>query len=769
MQLKKCSSTIKKSVQAVSMALAIGIASTASANCFLDKAVTGWTGSLTFHCDTDTDLLDNPITFDVSNGVKVSSIWGINANTRYTQTENHVEATAKLWWPDAAYILPANQAATLSFSPSNDNFAITNFHIGTDQPASKATIRITLPEKPDNISTDVKPDITIYQGSQKVVEINNRDWGAIYHQEVSFSGSSADFSVKVASINVDSGADIGKAEPASFRLSNGQTQQVTISYEQPEPKEQGKISILAVAAGGSTPIVAPNYTITKGGSIITNGQLNFSAATVVDSLDVANGYVLDTPEFIDNGTQYVPEGGETHPFSIANNQTTSVSITYDAKIIPSERLNFNVTGLPSGANTTINLVDGTNTKSIPVHGNGSYNASVLQNGDTWQISASTYNQYVANITPNSFVANTAENRIAVNYQQQLEKKSISGYWENWKEALKAPARTQNSDPAYYSQDINPYTHVFYAFLTLAKTPNPDNPPNTYWDSMAIYESMTADNVLTLMQKYPDGTPDWERIDNWQRAKIDALIQAVHQNNAKFIWAIGGWSDLQKTLRHDQIDAFITQVVDLLKLSGDGVDFDWEHLSANPDIRTEQLNTMAEMLLKLHQALATAGMQDKEVTFTTRFNSFMQDSSQYGFAKFPSDGEGFVIDQWLKSHGSSLSQVITRSNIMAYDVASNQMPNGQTWGLAVYQDVYNTFTQHLNKNQIVMGFEPGGQAAGGEWEGLQTDKSVIDMVQSTGYGGSMFWAINQPQYTSSEVTGLNADELASYSKSIFDRS
>jgi hypothetical protein len=44
-----------------------------------------------------------------------------------------------------------------------------------------------------------------------------------------------------------------------------------------------------------------------------------------------------------------------------------------------------------------------------------------------------------------------------------------------------------------------------------------------------------------------------------------------------------------------------------------------------------------------------------------------------------------------------------------------------------------------------------------------------MVQSMGYGGSMFWAINQPQYNSSEVTGLNADELASYSKSIFDPS
>ncbi|ASG67793.1 hypothetical protein fh0823_09080 [Francisella halioticida] len=71
---------------------------------------------------------------------------------------------------------------------------------------------------------------------------------------------------------------------------------------------------------------------------------------------------------------------------------------------------------------------------------------------------------------------------------------------------------------------------------------------------------------------------WDNSYNWQRVRIDYLIKLTHENNGKFIWAIGGWSDLQQTITDDQIDSFVNQVIELLKLGGDGVDFDWEHLS-----------------------------------------------------------------------------------------------------------------------------------------------------------------------------------------------
>ena len=41
-----------------------------------------------------------------------------------------------------------------------------------------------------------------------------------------------------------------------------------------------------------------------------------------------------------------------------------------------------------------------------------------------------------------------------------------------------------------------------------------------------------------------------------------------------MWSIGGWSDLQKTLRTAQVDKFVSLCVQLLKQYGDGIDLDW---------------------------------------------------------------------------------------------------------------------------------------------------------------------------------------------------
>ena len=57
---------------------------------------------------------------------------------------------------------------------------------------------------------------------------------------------------------------------------------------------------------------------------------------------------------------------------------------------------------------------------------------------------------------------------------------------------------------------------------------------------------------------------------------------------------------------------------------------------------------------------------------------MQDSKKYGLAGFSSDGEGLIIEKWLKSQGSSLDKVISFVYIMAYDVAPRLLPNKQTW-------------------------------------------------------------------------------------------
>ncbi|KEI35514.1 chitin binding protein [Francisella sp. W12-1067] len=348
-------------------------------------------------------------------------------------------------------------------------------------------------------------------------------------------------------------------------------------------------------------------------------------------------------------------------------------------------------------------------------------------------------------------------------------KKVIGYWENWKPGL------ISGDYKGSAEDVAPYTHVLYSFLTLDSSPNPENPANKKWNSGHINESMAGADVLSVMGNYQN---PWDNNYNWQRVRIDSLINLTHSNNGKFIWAIGGWSDLQQTISDDQIDAFVNQVIELLKLGGDGVDFDWEHLSQladgspNPN-KEQQLATLAKTLKTLREKLDAEGMSDKQIGYTTRFNAFFESSKNHGFANnFNSDGEGIAIEKWLKDNGSSLDEVVNWVNIMAYDVSPNDMPNGKTWTKAVYEDMLNSFSKYVNPSLVVLGFEPGGQAASGEWEGLELDKQMIDYVAEKGFGGSMFWAINQPAmgtastYYQNVITGDNVNSLANYSQDAF---
>ena len=87
---------------------------------------------------------------------------------------------------------------------------------------------------------------------------------------------------------------------------------------------------------------------------------------------------------------------------------------------------------------------------------------------------------------------------------------IIGYWENWTAPIN-PGPGTPSDSTYYLQDTQNLTHVFYSFLTLAKNPNPDAPPQTHWDGLAIYETMTLHNVIDVVT---ETDPAWENPHNW---------------------------------------------------------------------------------------------------------------------------------------------------------------------------------------------------------------------------------------------------------------
>jgi endo-chitodextinase len=339
--------------------------------------------------------------------------------------------------------------------------------------------------------------------------------------------------------------------------------------------------------------------------------------------------------------------------------------------------------------------------------------------------------------------------------------NISGYWENWKCALNNGDVTDVGSPEYYKTDLNNFNHIYYSFLTLAKTPNPDTPADASWDGTALYESMTQADIMDVLK-----VGDWTY--NWQGQKIRAMLKYSKEKNKKFIWAIGGWSDLKRTLNDDQVPLFVNKCVELLANAGDGIDFDWEHLSTNKGDITQQRRVLGKIIPRLRKALDKANMQEKSISYTTRFNAFWSNSDKpEGSGDFVSNGEGIDIANAVKEEGTTLGDCITWVNIMMYDVPAKDATgiDRETFDLSCYRLVLSYFKKYLPKDKIIMGFEPGGQVAGGVWEGAEVDKEVIDYLIANKYGGVYFWAINAPAYgTSKEITGQNAQGLAGYAKS-----
>ena len=312
-----------------------------------------------------------------------------------------------------------------------------------------------------------------------------------------------------------------------------------------------------------------------------------------------------------------------------------------------------------------------------------------------------------------------------------------GYLENWKAAGAVPG---------------PFNVVYYAFLTLVQRPNADNPPQAQWDGSAIYESMTLADVQEVMEVTD---PAWENPHNWQRVKIQDAIDKCKAAGSLFMWAIGGWSDITKTISDAQIPLFVEKVVQLLRLGGDGVDFDWEHVSqykhSDEALFRQQRAIIGKTISALRKGMDAAGMHDKHISYTTRWNCFWTSADAHNHAQaktFDSDGECLDTFQNMESM-DQLSWI----NLMMYDAGPYSAFEGvQYFGPKQYQAVLDaSAAAGVPKHKIVMGFEPGFQAVKGVWEGFDIDFAVINKMKSEGYGGAMWWAMNEDKATKNPAT------------------
>jgi len=89
-------------------------------------------------------------------------------------------------------------------------------------------------------------------------------------------------------------------------------------------------------------------------------------------------------------------------------------------------------------------------------------------------------------------------------------------------------------------------------LTLDSKPNPDK-PNTYdWDGKCVYDSMTDDCAMGIVE-WP---AKWPNPDAWMGLRVNALYNACKYNNKQFHWSIGGEADLTGFVNEGLVTTFV---------------------------------------------------------------------------------------------------------------------------------------------------------------------------------------------------------------------
>jgi len=343
-----------------------------------------------------------------------------------------------------------------------------------------------------------------------------------------------------------------------------------------------------------------------------------------------------------------------------------------------------------------------------------------------------------------------------------------------------------------------YSALNYGFSFFTKDPNPDQDgctdyspgkstppagPCPVWDGENIYlaksgkQDSTAINSGTTLEK--------------PTSSIISIMEAVrmgrmHPDGPKRVKIVlGGWSDYARI-------GSAANGVKAAKLYGkfvehtfaDGVDIDMEHLTPYDRMGDEWdglvsfINTLRTELDGVatrwasNAATKKAAMQSEyngledwkkgnvkhyyesnfnyldevasnpvpylEISWTTRFNGFLPADDPWNYltpeseipsANYETDNEGQKL--WPRA-GANIDTV----NIMAYDAG----------GIGINMEtVLKNFVAYSGDPSIAaktnIGFEPGEQAAGGEWEGLELDKQYTQFAVDNGFGGAMVWAAN----------------------------
>lgn len=402
---------------------------------------------------------------------------------------------------------------------------------------------------------------------------------------------------------------------------------------------------------------------------------------------------------------------------------------------------------------------------------------------------------------------------------------LLGYLENWVDVkwwdnnMPGNCLMGCFEPQPYISAIKPYSSLNYGFTFLTENPTPsqvecENAPNAskgsatgpcpVWDGRAIYLAQASKQGAAAVTPSTDApTPGTVAIMEAGR------MARMHPDGPKrFKVSLGGWSDFARLATPEVGTKVGTLAAKLVQWTfADGIDLDFEHLTPYSTIEgddefdafaallkalktelettvksnwVQQANDMAAKLqaefdalqpwqqsnakpyymtnIQYCKELAKNGPPQFEVSWTTRFNAFLPKDDRWNYLlpdsirpnfTFASDYEGEKI--YARS-----AQYIDSVNIMAYDASGIKIN---------FTTVMDNFVNigNVPRSKVMIGFEPGEQAAGGIWEGLDADKAIAQWANDHGMGGAFIWAVNPSPTTNPKGVKLCPETAAAVNK------
>ncbi|WP_119343311.1 hypothetical protein [Facilibium subflavum] len=415
----------------------IAITGTAHAGCHLDNVVEGWTSAITFHCDSKTDLTKNPISFTLSNGVTARSAWSsngsVNGSISVGKSGNKtVFQIGQMWWPKDDYVLSANDKAVINFSPSSDQFKLTDFQVGS-VPKTQASIKFIQDAKSDNIPDNAVITLTAISNNQAGYQFNWKDVK---------SGNLSEIKAGQYQISAVYDGQVIETVPAELMAQTGKSYTITLDYKKyagqlafstsfQRPANAGDIAIKIddKHTGQTNQLSLPwseQTAILK--NIRPNHQYTFSAA------DIFAGH---------NRYQF-----SFDPESITTTaQKSNYNIVLQVKSMPvvSYQVDFTISGLPGDAQSSITLTN--SDKGIHI-------TKVVRNGDirlklpagNYQLSAQTlmkdgYQYQYNNGDAKTITVGKDQDKVAITFS----KHKIGGLVPGWPSYLSMGAVTDGTN------------------------------------------------------------------------------------------------------------------------------------------------------------------------------------------------------------------------------------------------------------------------------------------------------------------------------------